>query len=265
VVELILLEKVPRGRNRKFLSELEMSLHKISSGLAVDIRMMGLTKSRLPRLQVSGDDEEAFVEVLRKSFGLGPEGPIDLLDQPIRKGFVERLSERENTLLIDIGLESPLSYHVTLGADRLRTQLFDGRNVSLHSMVARYGFLEDFPLELRVISYDEDNRHIQVELSDRQWNLFEEWRQLPLDRITAQDVLDSEVRNAVRRARLERDLAAIENISFGTHSLICKLGTDGQGLLPKLGPHLKAARLFVFHPNSSSDTGARIRKRRHEP
>jgi len=251
VTNLILLEKVPRGRDRKFLSELEMRLQDISSGLAVSIRTLGLTKSRLPKLQASGEDEEAFTEILRRSFGLSPRDHIDLLDQPIRKGFVQKLLEREDALWIDIGLDSSLAYHVTLGADRLRAQLFDGQHVSLHSMVAKYGFLEDFPLELRIVSYDEDNRRMRVELSDRQWNLLKEWRQLPLDRITAQDVLDSEVRSAVRRAGLERDLAAIENLSLGTHSLICKLGTDGQGLLPKLGPHLKAARLFVFHPNSS--------------
>lgn len=184
-----------------------------------------------------------------------------MLDQPIRKGFVQRLSEREDALWIDVGLESSSPYHVMLRGDRLRAQLFDGRDVSLHSMVARYGFLEDFPLELRMASCEESDRRIQVELSDRQWNLFTEWRQLPLDRITAQDVLNSEVRSAVRRTGLERDLAAIENLSLGTHSLICKLGTDGQGLLPKLGPHLKAARLSVFHPNSRERTRAGTSRR----
>lgn len=255
---LILLEKVPQGRDRKFLSELETRLSNISSGLAVRIRMLDMTKSRLPRLQASGEDEEAFTEIVRRSFGLSPLNLTDLLDQPIRKGFVEKLLEREDALLIDVGLESSPPCQVTLGVDRLRAQLFDGRHVSLHSMIAKYGFLEDFPLELRVVSCDEDRRRIQVELSDRQRNLLKEWRQLPFDRITAQDILDSEVRSAVRRAGLERDLAAIENLSLGTHSLITKLGTDGQGLVPKLGPHLKAARLFVFHPNSGEYAKARI-------
>lgn len=222
--------------------------------------MLGLTKSRLPRLQASGEDEEAFTEILRRSFGLNPRDHVDLLDQPIRKGFIQKLSERDDALWIDVGLDSPPAYHVTLGVDRLRSQLFDGQHVSLHSMVAKYGFLEDFPLELRIISCDKGNRRIQVELSDRQWNLLKEWRQLPFDRITAQDVLDSEVRSAVRRAGLERDLAAVENLSLGTHSLICKLGTEGQGLIPKLGPHLRAARLFVFHPNSSKHAEVRMRK-----
>ncbi len=223
------------------------------------VRMLGLTKSRLPRLQASGEDEEAFTEILRQSFGLSPRDHLDLLDQPIRKGFVQKLSEREDALQIDVGLEASPPYQVTLGADRLRAQLFDGQHVSLHGMIAKYGFLEDFPLELRIVSHDEDNRRIQAELSDRQWNVLKEWSQLPFDRITAQDVLDSEVRSAVGRAALERDLAAIENLSLGTHSLICKLGTDGEGLVPKLGPHLKAARLFVFHPNSGEHAKVRPR------
>jgi len=249
-MELVLTEKIPQGRDRKFLSELEASLRGISSGLGVDIKVKGLTKSRLPRLQISGEDEEAFTEILRRSFGLAPRDHVELLDKPIRRGFVQRPPDQDDALLMDVGLESSSPFQVTLGADRLRAQLLDGRDVSLRGMVARYGFFEDFPLELRIISCDEDNRRLHAELSDRQWNMLKEWSQLPLDRITAQDVLDSEVRSAVKRASLERDFAAVENLSLGTHSLICKLGTDGKGLVPKLGPHLKAARLFVFHPNS---------------
>jgi len=237
-----------------------MRLREISSGLAVSINTLGLTRSRLPMLRASGEDEEPFTEILRKSFGLGPRDHVDLLDQPIRKGFVQKPPEQDDALWIDVGLDSSLAYRVTLGADRLRAQLFDGQQVSLHSMVAKYGFLEDFPLELRIISHDETSRHIQVELSDRQWSLLKEWRQLPFDRITVQDVLESEVRTAVRRAELERDLAAVENLSLGTHSLICKLGTEGKGLIPKLGPHLRMARLFVFHPDSSEHAEVGVRR-----
>lgn len=249
-MEPVLLEKVPQGRSKEFLDELKMELRRASSGLAVDVRISGLTANRLPRLQVSGDDQDVFSEILRRTCGLSPRSPSDLLDQPIRKGFVQEASKRENALLIDIGLESDPPHRVLLGADRLRAQLLDGRNVSLPNIVTRYVLVENFPLELRVMSFDEDNRRVQVELSDRQWSLFGEWRELPFDRIIAQDVLNSEVRSAVKRTGLDRDLAAIESLSLATHSLVCKLGTDGQGLVPKLGPYLRKARMFVFHPDS---------------
>ncbi len=257
-VELVLLEKIPRGKDRRFLGELEARLRDTSSGLAVDVKMIGLTKSRLPRVKCSGDDQEAFIEILRRSYGVGPRNHLDLSDQPIRKGFVVRPSEREKALLIDIGLESATSSHVTLAADRLRAQLFDGRNVLLRDMVARCGFLEDYPLELRIISHDEYSQRIEAELSDRQQSLIQEWRQVPLDRVIAQNVLASEVSAAVKKARIERDLAAIENLSLCTHSLICKLGTHGRGIVPKLGPYLREARLFVFHPSSCNNTPLRI-------
>ena len=253
-VELVLLEKIPRGRDRRFLGELEARLRDESSGLAVDIRMIGLTKSRLPRVECSGDDQEAFMEILRRSHGVGPRNYLDLSDQPIRKGFVVKPSKREEALSIDVGLESDTSCHVTLPVDRLRAQLFDGRGVPLRDMVARCGFLEDYPLELRIISHDEYSQRIEAELSDRQRSLIQEWRQVPLDRVIAQDVLASEVSAAVKKARIDRDLAAIENLSLCTHSLICKLGTDGRGIVPKLGPYLREARFFVFHPNSRNDT-----------
>lgn len=255
-MELVLAEKIPQGRDGKFLTELDRKLREISSGLAVNFGPIGLTKNRMPKLQVSGDDEEAFVEILRRSFGLTPNSNQDLLDQPICKGFVQK-RDQENVILIDIGLRNYPQFQVTLKAERLRAQLFDGARIPLQDMTAKYGFLEDFPLELRVITCDSASRNIEVELSDRQRERLEEWRRLPLDRINIQDALDSEILSAVGRAGLERDIAGLETLSFGTHSLVCKLGTDGKGLVRNLGSQLEMARLFVFHPDSGSNSEAR--------
>lgn len=258
--ELVLQEKIPEGRDRKFLVELDERLREISSGLIVSLRLMGLTKYRLPRLQVSGDDEEAFLEILRRSFGIGPKSLQDLLDQPIWKGFVKGPSDQMNTLLIDIGLEDP-PFLVMLRAERLRAQLFDGVRISLQSMIAKYGLLEDFPLELRTTSYNEADRKVEVDLSDPQRERFQEWLRLPFDRITIQNVLYSEVMNVLRETGLDRDIAAVESLSFGTHSLVCKLGTDGRGLVRRLGSQLKAAKLHVFHPDSGDRDESRAQFR----
>ena len=247
-MELTLLERIPQGRDRKFQGALEKKLQELSSGLVVNLKVMGLSRGGMPRLQVSGEDEEAFLEILRRSFGLAPKNTQDLLDQPIRKGFIQRILEQENVLLIDIGLEDQ-SLRAVLGAESLRAQLFDGVHIPLRSMVTRCGLLRDFPLEVRVLSCN-GSGSIEVELSDRERDLLNEWRCLPFDRIIIQNSLESEIIEAVRRAGLERDIAGLENLSFTTHSLVCKLGTDGQGLVRRLGSQLEAVRLFVFHPDS---------------
>lgn len=215
----------------------------------MSFRLTGLTKRRLPRLQVSGVDEEAFLSILQRSHGLNPRGLQELTDRPIRKGFVEASTEQRDALLIELGLENPPAFLGILELERLRAQLVDGIPASLQNIVEKFGLLQDFPLEIRVISCNESGRRVEVELSDRQRDRFENWRRLPLDRIIIQDVAYSEVSDALRRTGLERDVASLENLSLGTHDLVCKLGTDGQGLVRRLGSQLRMARLHVFHPD----------------
>jgi len=248
-VKLTLLEKIPRERDRRFISELEKRLSEVTSGLVVEFEILGLTDRRMPTVQVSGEDEEAVAEILRKSFGFAPKNIRDLRNRPVQKSFIEKALEQKDLVTVDVGLEDSASFRGVLRAERLSAQLFDGALVPLHKMISRFGFFEDFPLEIRVVSCDEAGQEAQVELSDRQRDVLEEWKRLPFDRIIIQNSTASEVSNAVRKAALERDIAGVESLSLGTHSLICKLGTDGQGLVRRLGSQLEAAKLFVFHPD----------------
>ena len=250
-VELVLSQKIPRERSRKFLLELGEKIRELSSGLDVKIESMQLTKHRMPNLHISGDDEEAFTEVLRRSFGLNPRNVEDALDLPIRKAHVQKPSSEGDALLMDMGFDAHPTFNVTLRLDRLRAQLLDGRPTHLQEIISRFGFFQDFPLELRVISCNNADKCVSVELSDGQRNLLNDWRNLPFDRITLQDALETEILHAIRTTGLERDVAAIENLSFSTQSVVCKLGTDGQGLVRKLGAQLNSARIFVFHPDSA--------------
>ncbi len=256
-MELTLLERFPQERDRVFLGELEKKLQELSSGLIVNLKISGLSKGGMPRLQVSGEDEEAFLEILRRSFGLAPKSIQDLVDQPIRKGLVLKILEQENLLLVDLGLADEL-LQVMLRGESLRAQLFDGVHIPLRGMVTRYGLLRDFPLEVRVVSCN-GSGSIEVELSDRERDLLREWRCLPFDRIIVQNSLESEIIDAVRKVGLERDIAGLENLSFTTHSLVCKLGTDGQGLVRRLGSQLETVKLFVFHPDFRRNDAAETR------
>ena len=258
-MKLTLLEKIPRGRDRSFLSELEKRLEEIASGLVVEFEILGLTDKRMPRVQVLGEDEEAFVEILRKLFGVAPRNIRDLVDRAVQKGFMEKASEQKDVMTIDVGLEDSTSFRAFLRTERLRAQLFEGAPVSLQAIISRFGFVEDFPLEIRVVSYAGTGQEAEVELSDEQRDKLQEWRLLPFDRITVRNSTASELSSAVRKAGLERDIAGIESLSLGVHSVICKLGTDGQGLVRRLGSQLEAAQLFVFHPN-----GERTQETRHK-
>jgi hypothetical protein len=58
----------------------------------------------------------------------------------------------------------------------------------------------------------------------------------------------NEIANAVERAHHFRDVSQIETLGPLEHVLLCKLGTDAVGLVPKLGPYLRAANFAPFSP-----------------
>lgn len=53
---------------------------------------------------------------------------------------------------------------------------------------------------------------------------------------------------AVRLAKADRDIIQIEELSFTTNSLVCKLGTDAPGIIAKIGRHLSEFKLCAFLP-----------------
>lgn len=69
-----------------------------------------------------------------------------------------------------------------------------------------------------------------------------------LDRIQVFDSSKREVEFAVRKANLDRDIISVERQTLTTQSVVCKLGTDAIGLIPKLGSILRRRELKPFLP-----------------
>jgi hypothetical protein len=57
-----------------------------------------------------------------------------------------------------------------------------------------------------------------------------------------------EVEAALRVAGFGRDVVGVESLGMFEHAVVCKLGTDAAGLIPRLGRVLGGAVLSVFSP-----------------
>jgi hypothetical protein len=49
-------------------------------------------------------------------------------------------------------------------------------------------------------------------------------------------------------AESSRDIAKIEQLGMFEQVIVCKLGTDAAGLIPKIGRNLKRMALSIFSP-----------------
>jgi len=89
---------------------------------------------------------------------------------------------------------------------------------------------------------------MQAWLSDSQMNQFSDWITEGLDRIQIFDCYKQDVESAILKAGLSRDIITVEPITLTVQSVICKLGTDAIGLIPKLGSVLRRCALRPFVP-----------------
>ena len=62
--------------------------------------------------------------------------------------------------------------------------------------------------------------------------------------------LFSDVEKTIKSCRLSRDVIRVESLGVLEHVVLCKLGTDAVGLIPKLGRYLKSAVLVPFSPKN---------------
>jgi hypothetical protein len=53
---------------------------------------------------------------------------------------------------------------------------------------------------------------------------------------------------ALKRGGLTHDTIDVEPLGFFEHAVICKLGTDARGLIPRIGRNLQEATFAVFSP-----------------
>ena len=130
----------------------------------------------------------------------------------------------------------------------MQAQLADGKKLALKTIIELYGLYPNLPLEVKVHKLDVESELIEVQLSERQIILFDSWIRQMLERLLILGVTREEIEYAIKSLRLSRDVYAIESLGLLEHAVICKLGTEAKGLIPKLGPELQNAILAPFIP-----------------
>jgi hypothetical protein len=225
-------------------------LKSLLSGLKARARILGVDPLGWVRISISGEDENVAVRYLADNIGLCPTGLEKIRKYSTFKGYVTNPSKSKNELWVDIGLSSPSHVEAAVPLGRLQAQLGDGRKMALRTMTEFFGFCENLPLHIRVTSVEFEKRHVDAELSEKQQEQFAGWTRSLLDRLLILGASYDEVNLAIRRAELSRDVVKVESLGMFEHAVLCKLGTDATGLIPKIGKSLRRAVFSVFNPRN---------------
>ena len=237
-----------KAYNNRRLDNFDKNLKSTLEGLKVEVKTCGATARGWIQISVSGEDENVALRYLDDRIGLCPASLDNINRFSTIKGRITNLDKSRNELRVDMGVFSPSIYDAVIPLARLQAQLVDGRKISLKEIVELFGFCENLPFTVKIDSVDRDKSLIEAEVAEKQRRQYIAWTESLLDRLFILGTSLSGIELAVEEAGFNRDVVNIEPLGGFEYAVVCKLGTDAVGLIPKLGSALKRQRLRPFIP-----------------
>jgi hypothetical protein len=233
-------------KRETFTTTLEQTFLNLKGELTATIKLLGFSNKGYARIELRGDDSEIVLELISQRLGLAHTdfSAIELYGN--YEGIVS--SHSAETLGVDLGIETPRSLSAKIGLNSLRAQLTDGKPLPLREIVDHYCLYPETKVSIRITGLERDEGTLEAWLADSQLQQYSEWIGSGLDRIQVLNCPQQVVESTIRRANLERDIITIEPLTLTSHSVLCKLGTDAIGLIPKLGRVLRESELKPFLP-----------------
>ncbi len=224
-------------------------------GLKAQLCFMGTTDRGWIQLDVSGADETAALSLLDRKIGLALDSSDNLKQFSVMQGKIIFSNKNGNKLYVDLGVGSPNVCDAAVSDKLVYTQLTDGKEIPHKKLVELFCLYDNFPLEIKII---EDvivgNETVKAQLSESQLSFFKSCISSRFDRLIILGSLFSAVERAVKLSRHSRDIIRIESLGVLEQVVLCKLGTDAVGLIPRIGRSLKSAVLFPFSPKKIIET-----------
>lgn len=246
-MKITILQKPGHYTSREFSSNLESRVHSVTGDLAASVKLDGFSENGWARVDIQGEDSEVVKELLIRDLGQAQIDLADIEEHGVYQGIVN--SPQSDNLEVDIGIESPTPVNARIGLGALRAQLADGKPLRISEIIREYCLIPGIRMAVRITRLEEENHSVEGWLADSQIDRLANWMATRLDRIQVSDSYRHEVEHAVRKAKLERDVVSVEPITLTSQSVVCKLGTDAVGLIPKLGAVLRQRELDSFVPH----------------
>jgi len=217
----------------------------LTGELSASAKLAGFSANGWAEVDIEGEDSEILQEIVSRRFGRAQ----TILGQVEAQGnYSGIISDVGDGLNADIGVEKPGQIKVGIGLRALRAQLCDGKPLPAKQIAECYCVYPGWGLSVRITRMEPAARILEGWLSDSQIQLFSDAMASRLEQIRVFDCTRQRLESALRRANLERDVISLESSTLTTHSVVCKLGTDAIGLIPKLGSVLRKSELRPFLP-----------------
>jgi hypothetical protein len=245
-MQLTLLQRPGQVDSEDFKEALEITASRLTMRLSASVSFSGFSRRGWAKLNIDGPDSEIVMEMISRELGTAQLDISGVETHGVYGGLVN--ASTSTHLEVDLGVESPRPTNVQIDLRTLRAQLTDGRPVPLKTIVEDYCLFPESRLTIRVTQVQPEQGVIEAWLADSQIERFSDWMATRLDRIIVFGCLKHDLERILARTHLDRDIVSLEPMTLTTSTLLCKLGTDAIGLIPKLGSAIRKARLKPFLP-----------------
>jgi len=243
---ITLLEKVYGPFSQKIF---QAKLASLCKDLVVEAKVVGKASRGWFQVELTGEDQGVAMGFLDREIGVAPVSVDKVKKFSTIKGRVILAGEKEQELLVDIGVYSPRVYDATIPLERLQAQLADGKKLPLQRLIELFCLYDYMPLHVKIIrDVKPEHEQVEAELSETQLSKLIQWINSSLNRLMVLGATLSQVKYAIKVSGHNRDIVRVETLGLLEYAVVCKLGTDAVGLTPKLGPHLYTATLAPFSP-----------------
>lgn len=234
-----------KARHSFQLRLIDQLLQESLKGLRVKAEPCRIVTCNWVQTTISGEDEVIARNYLDHEIGLCL--PQELGKASSIKGRITELDKDKTEIHIDIGPFPSETSVVIISLQNLQTQIADGRKIALSKIIDLFGLFENFPLTVKALGVD-GKEPAQAILAEEQLAQYRKWIKSLLDRLLVFKVPRQDIERALKRAYSDRDVVSIESLGVFEHAVVCKLGTDAVGLIPKIGKNLQKATFTTFSP-----------------
>jgi hypothetical protein len=237
-----------KSYNGSQLRKIKENLNTLLDGLKVEIQTCKRNEKGWTQIDITGEDINIALRYLNQKIGTCSTNLDSISKFSTIRCYLTNPNKSKTALGLDIGITMQQNVTATIPLQNLQAQLCDGKKLPLEKIVEIYALCENLPINVKVSSMDKPAKHVETELNEEQQNQYKNWTHMLLDRLIIVQASADNIRLALKRGGLTHDTIDVEPLGFFEHAVICKLGTDARGLIPRIGRNLKEATFAVFSP-----------------
>jgi hypothetical protein len=252
---MIALTLLARASNEGQIKQIDKLLNAEFENLDVEVKVLGVSVGKWVQVSLSGEDEAIATSFVKKNIGTCPANIEDISKFRFLKGYISKIDLTNQAVIVDLGVFQPKIIQAIIPLASLQSQLVYGKESDLQKISEGFGFRVNMPVGIKILELAGEDGFLHAELSGEQVERFNMWKLSLLDRLIVLNSSRREIEGVLERTGLSRDVVAIDVLGMFEHVIVCKLGTDAAGLIPKIGRYMRYAVFVVFNPRKLLNLG----------